>query len=139
MKNKENINNNIQEDYCSFEVSTLLYKKGARLQTHYNSQANCLLWYWKYGDELHSWFFFASFDNMLPAPTHALAIKWIRENFGYFIGVRFGHGVPDWYDFFIEDTDVNKHAWYYESPISFDSYEEATKAALLYTLENLIK
>lgn len=128
------MNNNITEDYCSFKVSKLLKKKGAELQTHYSSLSRSLVWWWKYGNELHGYNWFGDFDNMLPAPTHALAIKWIRENFGYNIEVSYRNADKAYQSI--------SHPIFPKTKIglcgNYNSNEEAIEAALLYTLKNLI-
>lgn len=106
------MNNNITEDYCSFEVSQLILKKG--------------------GD------FRVLIDKMLGIKnntiTHALAIKWVRENFGIHIHseymddiLLYGYGVC-----VIKTNTIEMEKW------KFKTSEEATEAALKYTLQNLI-
>lgn len=88
------MNNTITEDYCSFEVSKLLKEKGF----------NCLVnikyticdedgedkWS-KVGENSLS--FLNGIEDWYACPTHALAIKWIRDNFGLFISTQ-----PIWYN-----------------------------------------
>ena len=133
------MNNNIAEDYCGFEVSKLLKEKGCNLPVNKwfdNTQVR------------------VSYDigTALGSPTHSLAIKWIRENFGINIHVHpciqikgleiktgntfqsyisrlnhtaiFGQKVEG----DIPDGDYRKPRNYYDS----------TEAGLLYTLKNLI-
>lgn len=103
------INNGISEDYCSFEVSKLLKEKGL-IQVTDTGYTEC--------------------------PTHALAIKWIRENFKIHIGVNqdWHYGRLKGYDGLIEtengDTTVSTE--------TFAKPEQATETALLYTLKHLI-
>jgi len=65
------MNNNITEDYCSFEVSKLLKEKGFKRMES--------VWFDKRGNE----FYYTELNGiedeqkMIPRPTHALAIKWI--------------------------------------------------------------
>lgn len=129
------MNNNITEDYCSFEVSKLLKEKGFDCMCdrkaaftdknkfypaviHYTKLSNC--------DKAYA-------DGNVLVPTHALAIKWIRENFGIHISVDFD--IENSWSFAcyglsgVIGTIVNSE---------YDSPEEATEAALLYTLKNLI-
>lgn len=124
------MNNTITEDYCSFEVSKLLKEKGAKLQTHFNGKYH--LWY--YEGDLHTYEWFRSFDNMLPAPTHSLAIKWIRENFRWNIEIGYknvNHSFISMVYPMSPNTRVHPCSTY-------STHEEATEAALLYTLKNLI-
>jgi hypothetical protein len=73
-------------------------------------------------------------------PTQALAIKWIRENFGIHISFLLRHEDKISYDFYIEKIEITneyktigpEEFFYYESP------EEAADAALLYILKHLI-
>ena len=126
------MNNNISEDYCSFEVSKLLEEKGFDIDSK-----SCYLEDGRYTTSPQH----PDFHNLsiTYAPTHSLAIKWIRENFGIHISVRL--------ESYISDTEIT---WrYFIQGIKqvvlnnikgqFNSLEEATEVALLYTLQNLIK
>lgn len=122
----------ITEDYCSFEVSKLLKEKGFDIysESYYLDNTKELREYVGCYNTLDQ-----EKDNPHSIrPTHSLAIKWIRENFGIHI--------------FIDFPNTN-HKWYYQiadfknlktlnTGYFFDSPEEATEAALLYTLKNLI-
>lgn len=130
------MNNDITEDYCSFEVSKLLKEK--------NFNIYCQSWYTDDG-EFHynqdpeqtlGWNNRRLPKSEYSRPTHALAIKWIRENFGIHISFHPpSHKMESW-EYSIQTKipsyfkSLNQH---YKSP------EEATEAALLYTLKNLIK
>ena len=140
------INNNIREDYCSFEVSKLFKEKGF--------DVTCLHFYTNprskmYGVDENFRFFSIkntprklytcgqhatkNSKNVFFAPTHALAIEWLRINFGIWITI----------------TSISQESWqchitkkgdslgklYFED---FNSPQEATDAALKYVLEKLI-
>lgn len=132
------INNGIEENYCSYKIAKLLKGKGAILHTRYDWDNKCLLWYWLHTGELHTYEWFNSFDNMLPAPTHSLAIKWLRENFDIDIAVLRSFSMDNSYHFSVlKGTDFDNA--YQQEVASNRSYNEATEDALLYTLKNLIK
>jgi len=123
----------VEERYCSYEVSTLLKEKGfdigcyGRYSTrskefHFDATRKC---------ENHDLFTIA-------APTHQMAIKWLREK-GIYITIVYG-----------DYPSLNKVFWtpqinslkefdlpddFYED---YDEYEDAVEAALKYALENLI-
>ena len=103
------MNNNIQESYCSKEVSKLLKEKGFEF-------------------------------NMRTAPTgfptHALAIEWIRVNFGIWIQV-FNEEKNFGYDIINIKKKTSLGNLLYRA-YAFNSPQQATEAALLYTLQNLI-
>jgi hypothetical protein len=118
------MNNNITEDKCSLEVSKLLWKHGMKTP-------ECLLDKWL---------------NINFIPTHAVAIKWIRENFYLDISTRY-----------ISWPHLNEEKWtpYVDTMIKYkkgrkdresmmimmaneESQYLATEAALLHTLKNLI-
>lgn len=129
------MNNNIQEDYCSFEVSKLLKEKGFNipLNLYYNPFSGRLM-------KESVLKIQNSHKQSINAPTHSLAIKWIRENFGIHIyGFLFSITTKK-YSWEIWD-DKNEKVYQHESDSDkwgFNSPEEATEAALLYTLKNLI-
>ena len=103
------INNNVQEGYCSKEIMMLLFNK-------------C----------------FKQLNDRSDVCSHALAIEWIRVNFGIHIFIDFGLG---WEAFTIpcgyngEATTKDLH-W---NGNKFTTPQEAESAAILYTLQNLIK
>lgn len=110
------MNNNITEDYCSWDVSYLLKQKG--------------LWI------LHLIQYYEN-QQLLQGITHSLAIKWIRENFGIHISVHHWTNQPvgndtwkDAYQGFVNGDAMDVRI--------FQKHEEAVEAALLYTLKNLI-
>jgi hypothetical protein len=131
------MNNNITEDYCSFEVSKLLKEKGfdsdvTREVYKSDGSDRFSLVTNKYIDDT------AHFNGVCLKPTHALAIKWIRENFKIEVEatcIRFNSPRKKGYQFIVISNDYFK----FEQLGDFNSPEEATEAALLYTLKNLIQ
>jgi len=126
------IKNNVQEFYCSYEVSKLLQEKGFNVETREYLDKNGV-------------FFFSNYfrDNIsiddkkagfITTCSHALAIEWIRVNFGNDIesrGVRYaGDTHSSYYQSYIDGCIMSMTR--YQSPA------EATEAALLHTLKNLI-
>jgi hypothetical protein len=128
------INNNIQEDYCSFEVSKLLKEKGFECETRYFSLSDGKVisganynWNQKYDYE----------TNQYSRPTHALAIEWIRVNFN--IAISTDNLIDNKYYFSYRNTNTKNYASRTGcSEDGYDSPQEATEAALLYTLQKLI-
>ncbi len=108
------MNNNIQEDYCSYKLWKIFNKKGF------------------YGKEL-------TVDNKKHVEaanlkiTHSLAIKWIRENFGIHI---YSVVEDDKWNYGI--LIKGKYGALSNSVSIYTSSGEAIEAALLYTLKNLI-
>lgn len=131
------LNNNIQESYCSFEVSKLLKEKGMHIKS-----INRLI------DERGSNGKGVGPDvltDLIPQPTHALAIEWIRVNFGIWIPINPKREKVDgvnemWYDaevWKLEPNEIKGYGWA-ELCEPWETPQEATEAALLYTLQNLI-
>ena len=144
----------IKETYCSFEVAKLLKEKGFNVPTHafYNPKKSYTL---KFDPCLID----RNAGIYISAPTHQMAMAWLRETHNIFIDVHLSFAedpdaYPAAYYVYILDAksgnsllekadsiselnplmDVNNH----NVPIKFDSSEEAVEAALKYTLENLI-
>lgn len=129
----------ITEDYCSFELSKLLKKKGfkAELTTFYYSNGM-----FSHGNTY-------SFVNnelkinpdIILAPSLALAMKWLREVHKIFIDIDWNpeelNSEP--YYFLMTNMEINDYIALKDYPISFSSYEEAVEGAIKYCLENLIK
>lgn len=107
------MNNNIEEAYCSLGISKILRDKGFQIycQRSFNPSTN----------KPQS----SPSDNTIPAiarPTHAVAMEWIRINFGKFISIT---------------TDDN-HQFRFEILSRFNSPQEGVEEALLYVLKNLV-
>ena len=138
------MNNGIEESYCSFEVSKLLLDKGF----------DCLCRYYFFGDKRLPTYARASmYDNgRLMQPTHTLAIKWIMTNFDISINIH-PHIKLDGLNIIIGDkfqANISRlnHTSTFGKRTKNDipngdyrrprNYFDATEAALLYTLNNLI-
>lgn len=126
----------INEDFCSYEVAKLLKEKGF--------------------DEECSYRYIAEPDYRTPefvrspigkgsrylynAPTHQMAMKWLREEKNIFIVIE-----PHAYDYINEKNKsyvcslwVGDNYYEYLESRDYPSYEEAVEAALKYALKNLI-
>jgi len=145
----------ITEDYVSFEIAKLLKEKGfdEGCRARYGTAGSFS--YEKYeveasGCEMH---------NAILAPTHQMAMKWLRLKHNIYIDVHLSfaedpEAYPAVYYVYILDAksgnsllekasnigelnplmDVNNH----NVPITFDSPEKAAEVAIKYCLENLI-
>lgn len=121
---------NITEDYVSFEVAKLLKERGFDEKTlsYYEDNVLCR------GD----WFEWnRSPLGHIAAPTHQMAMAWLREVHNINIDI-----VPIWnrnrweYQIFIV-TPATSQRPYVANTLYLD-YEEAVEEALKYSLENLI-
>lgn len=136
------INNNIQESYCSFEVSKLLKEKGFNVLCPQGYDTNDLE-YQRFGLPKGIQFGICSNtkESSVVAPTHALAIEWIRVNFGIWIQAA-THEVGKWCYHTQKTTAGTISPKICENGQfgleDFDSPQEATEAAIKYTLKNLI-
>ena len=138
-----NTNNMITEDYVSFEVAKLLKEKG------FNSDSKA--YYIMYADGTHKFYISQAYplgfdynnneEFEVSAPTHQMAMKWLREAKGIYITI--GHGdYPSLKKHFFIPTIEDLESVYgvddEEVTQEFDTYEEACEAAIKYCLENLI-
>ena len=120
----------ITEDYVSFEIAKLLKEKGFNepTWTRYEDGNEVI-----FGDK-YDWN--NSPMGQISAPTHQMAMKWLREEYGISI----------------EISALKRHQWVYtiyrllEKKVAevwndgtYVSYEDATDDALKYCLENLDK
>lgn len=130
------INNNIQESYCSIEVSKLLKEKGCNLNTEKVFLEGFIIPFWKDG--------LCSKDKdiiVCEYISHTLAIEWLRVNFGIWIMIE-SMGITNdiKFNYFIT------RFWKHNSDgiilpyrvMNFNSPQEAIEAALLHTLEKII-
>jgi hypothetical protein len=115
----------IKEAYCSFEVAELLKEKGFN-EPCYTCYINKELSHYDYLSTN-----FELIDNVISAPTHQMAMKWLRE--------KHIHIIIDYrevsYKYFF------RISYCYNSSENLDfyySYEDAVEAAIKYCLEYLI-
>lgn len=130
------INNNIQESYCSFEVSKLLKKKGFNCYTTtWHQRGNGIV-----GDVVgKSDRYNSKGEAYTSHPTHALAQKWLREKHNIHVQIDFSYSSPFdviWYaNIYILKTQEVYQA---ENGKEYGTYEEALEEGLRVGL-NLIE
>ena len=138
------MNNNIEEDYCSYQVSKLLEQKGLRLK-------NPTIAYMERDeyDLKNPIKSIVKKDNILTCdvkiPSHTYAVKWIRTNFGLHIHAPFplNNGKWEWIIFDLNspqndnDSFKNIMSLNYE-PYYFNSPEECIDNAILYLLTKIL-
>jgi len=125
----------IEEAYVSFEVAKLLKEKGF--------DESCWL---KYDNEGYLSFNHVGYINSEEAcddfcalaPTHQMAMAWLREVHKLHIGIARG---PKGYHITIETIPLGVVKYITREIVGttyVDSYEDAVEASLKYILENLI-
>lgn len=138
------LNNQIQLSHCSFEVSELLEKKGFKIFGDFfytkeeveefkkSELINENEWLDQTCCPTHD----VPENKQLLAPTHALAIEWIRLNFNIHISIMWQYKLSD--VFWTYNTSTIGMSSVTTSEKLFTLPEEAMEAALKYTLENKI-
>ena len=122
----------ITEDYCSYEVANLLKEKGFEgiCDYAYSNKGNYF--------EIDR----SNFDEVYCLrPTLQMAMKWLREKHGIFIGIQpYDSYYEERYEFEISTKQNNSYEWDFKDVEDsiFEGYENAVEAALKYCLENLI-
>ena len=131
----------IQEAYCSKEVSKLLKEKGF--------DENTSMVYMPYGDlckcNRYDSIRNSNYNDITKnyfectAPTHQMAMAWLREVHGIFIAINNDDLDFNWqcYDLINRGSTLDPKILS-ESYAGYKTYEEAVEAALKYCLENLI-
>ena len=130
----------ITEDYCSYEIAKLLKEK--------RFDSPCMGRYSVRSKEFHLDCTKMCNNGGLfecAAPSHAMAMKWLREVYNIFIEFYLPshsehedtiyHGT---YSFDIFNLNTKAYVYCTWNEQEFNSYEEAVEAALKYCLENLI-
>ena len=123
-----------KEDYVSYEVAKLLKEKGFNIPIHtfYNPRKSTMMV--KYDPCLID----RNVGVAVSAPTHQMAIKWLREVHNIYIEItmdipyNFDKGHVFRYSIYDENIDL------LHEEDDFQTYEEAVEAAIRYSLENLI-
>ncbi len=126
---KDNVKNDTQEDWCSEEIAQALKDKGF----------DCLCHRYIHNGTTHISYGRNSQAYRLYIPTHAIAIKWIHENFNLYIQTPFYES----YCWVVINTlePEEKNIWLSgldTDTVGFPTPYLATENALLYTLQVLI-
>jgi len=123
----------IQEAYCSFEVSKVFKEKGFVQET--------LMVYNQNGNFMPNGAIEDTYQIFYPAPTHQMAMAWLREEKNIFIVIE-----PHVYDYVNEKNKsyvcslwVGDNYYEYIESRDYPSYEEAVETALKYCLKKIIK
>lgn len=123
----------ITEDYVSFEIAKLLKEKGfdIRCNTYYISD-----------NEIAALSITRDFNNhgiYLSAPTHQMAMKWLREVHGLFISIGNDDLGYNWQIMNVDIRSDNGDPTYLtDSYAGYKSYEDTVEAALKYSLSEKI-
>ena len=134
------MNNEIEVAYCSFEVSKLLKEKGFDVECrwYYDTEFKEYTWHMEYenfrNSEIENGYGKLRFP-MISAPTHSVAIEWIRVNFGLWINAFDNHQGKRWQSQVVR-LSANSTIQGFSN---FKTPQEAIDAALVYTLQKLIK
>ena len=147
---------NIEEDYCSYEVSKLLKEKGFNEICSHEwgvpdiDKGYVLQKFNIYNGQIKN---SELIDDAYAAPTHQMACKWLRENHKLLISVdatpiygkmkddkgRNTCGILYWnYIASGEWTNEKYNPIQKAFALSGETYEEAVEAACIYVLKNLI-
>ena len=135
-----------REDYCSFEISKILKEKGFdwMCKGYYNKDDEDKEPYFGDGEGADNW------NNQAPsvrdlwfsAPTHQMAMKWLREKHKiYAAPIQQGNYDDNSIYYTYSVAQIIDGRSYIHRPMSVVdkfTYEEAVEAALKYSLENLI-
>ena len=128
----------IIEDYCSYEVAKLLKEKGFNvpLWLYYDQNKEIILASWSgWEEDWNNCLFNNEPSPFISAPTHQMAMAWLREK--YYISIELSALDAHFYVYTIYKLLNDKVKELYNDGV-YESYEGAVEAALKYTLENLI-
>ena len=119
----------LTEDYCSYEVAKLLKEKGFDVYTSTR---------YDYEGGFHFRGHYLVGDSDISAPTHQMAMKWLRKkHYIYAEPIKQGNynDCSEYYTWIVSRMGI-----IHRNPTVVDklSYEEAVEAALKYSLEKLI-
>ena len=129
----------IKEDYVSFEVAKLLKEKG--FDDPDGGDCECHMFYSSYSKMIMSITeigLVSDFDEVYYAPTHQMAMKWLRDV--HKLSIEPFYMFPAIWEIDIKYIDKKTDLSEFEDirDKSYNSYEEAVEVALKYALENLI-
>lgn len=149
-----------QEDYCSFEIAKLLKERGFDEPFFFfyrtddevkNIHHACVVKPLSYYQI--SYYRKCIANEVVNAPTHQMAMKWLRKIHNIFISINLTFSedpnkYPPLYYVYVFDTKTGKSLIKYDEinllvdenkqPRCFEEPEQAIEAALKYSLEKLI-
>lgn len=126
----------ITEDYVSFEVAKLLKEKG------FDSWC---FGYYKPNNEFGTYVMPRTYSgvdgNYILAPTHQMALKWLRDVHNIFIQIDYVVLAKNIFEYTYEIHNMCKGRSVAISNFrdDYETYEDAVEAAIKYCLTNLIK
>lgn len=130
----------MNEDYVSFEVAKLLKEKGFNVygDGSFDSGIEVFAEY-SPSSTLNKCIDSKPHQKAYPAPTHQMAMKWLREMHGIFIAINNDDLDFNWqcYDLINRGSTLDPKILS-ESYAGYKTYEDAVEAALRYVLENII-
>lgn len=132
----EQLNQNIEDTFCSPELAKLLKEKGFAALCHRYDDA--------YGQR-HITFY--KNDPLLPnrtyIPTHDVVRQWLKVNFGWHITTVPRSWEPEVVKWSVWGNNIKDHYFHIEiddrdNDDPYDTEEEAIEAAITYLLKNRI-
>ena len=134
----------LKETYCSYEVSKLLREKGFNdkcrggYHSEFDDNDNPIVMFEEWMAQPYN-NDFVDEGFLCSAPTHQMAVRWLREVHKIFICIEFDAPtfVADMYK--MDEIDEYGCAKHIPPTIAnCKTYEEAVESALKYTLEKLV-
>ena len=122
----------IKEAYVSFEIAKLLKEKGFKeeVTNYYDSGGNFVESGYKFN------YNFQTVDHS--APTHQMAMAWLREEKGIAIIPIISSILDNEKFLWNVNITIAKTGETYTQGWTYESYESIVEEALKYTLENLV-
>lgn len=135
----------IKEAYCSFEIAKLLKEKGFNekcrggYHCEFDDNDNSIVMFEEWMTQPYN-NDFVDEGFLCSAPTHQMAMAWLREVYDIFIDI--GYDDLDWYwliESISKDIPIEDRPKLIKNGTAcHKTYEDAVEAALKYLLENLI-
>ena len=119
------------EDYVSFELAKLLKEKGfdVPIWTRYESSNEVI-----FGDK-YNWN--DSSKGQISAPTHQMAMKWLREVHKIYIDISTTYSEEEKTMHYIWQIFNSEYDGIGDCEIFYGKYEDACETSIKYCLENL--
>ena len=133
----------ITEDYVSFETAKLLKEKGFNekcrggYHSEFDDNDNSVIMLEEWMAQLYN----NDFEDetfLCSAPTHQMAMKWLREVHNIVCNIDIESRNFYYYSIFIIRSSIEAQYQLTSQKPYFETYEEACEAAIKYCLENLI-
>lgn len=127
----------IEEDYCSFELSKLLKEKGLDTEFVFFYRTDEEGKYIHHANTLQPISYKIADDEVVAAITHQMAMKWLREKKNIYIQIRFSGLIVPVTKYVVDILDAEGN--WIDNNLEERTYYDIVESTLKFCLSRLVK